>query len=115
MTTYSDYGYGIRRQRASQTISKERLNIIHHSLEVELEAGVGLITDTPAILDWSNDGGHTWSNQHFASIGMTGNYTARAIWRQLGVAKNRVYRITIDDPVKVVILDADAQLEECKA
>ena len=84
--------------------------IFHNQLEVEFEAGVGLATgqgsDPQAVLDWSDDGGHTWGNEHWVDIGEIGEYKARAVWRRLGRSRNRTYRLTVSDPVKVVILGA---------
>lgn len=84
--------------------------IIHNRLQIDMETGVGLNTgqgSAPVVLlDWSNDGGHTWSNQHPASMGRIGEYNARVRWNRLGRARDRVYRITISDPVKRVIIGA---------
>ena len=117
MDTYTDNLHEIQRIRSSQVVNKERLNVIWHELEVEFESGVGLITgqgsSPQATLHWSDDGGHTWSNGYATSIGAIGKYTQRARWRRLGRSRNRVIRVTITDPVKVVMLGAYAKLEEC--
>lgn len=120
MSIFTDNGNTIQRQRATQVINKERLNVIHSLLEVEFETGIGLDgsvqgSDPQVILDWSDDGGHTWSNQHWRSLGKIGEFHARVRWLQLGMSRNRIYRITITDPVKIIILGAYADLEECKA
>jgi hypothetical protein len=120
MEIYTDNGNAIRRQRAAQCINKERLNIIHHLLEIDFETGAGLDgdvqgSDPQVILDWSDDGGHTWSNQHWKSLGKIGTFLTRVRWLQLGMSRNRVYRITVSDPIKTVILGAYAELEECRA
>ncbi len=116
INTYTDNAEQIRRIRAAQFISKDRVNVIYHSFEIEFEAGVGLTgavqgEDPQAMLDWSDDGGHTWSNEHWVSIGKIGEYQNRAIWRRLGKARSRVFRVTVSDPVKVVMLGAYADLE----
>jgi hypothetical protein len=84
--------------------------IVHHRLQIELETGAGLTSGQGvapvALLDWSDDGGHTWSNQHAATIGAMGKYSTRVRWNRLGRARDRVYRLTISDPVKRVILGA---------
>lgn len=89
---------------------------IHNRLQVIMETGVGLIDGQGAapvaLLDWSNDGGHTWSSQHEAAIGRIGEYRARVRWNRLGRARDRVYRLTISDPVKRVILGAVLNPEE---
>lgn len=120
MNTYTDNAEQIRRIRAAQFISKDRVNVIYHSFEIEFEAGVGLTgavqgEDPQAMLDWSDDGGHTWSNEHWVSIGKIGEYQNRAIWRRLGKARSRIFRLTIADPVKVIMLAAFADLEALAA
>lgn len=82
----------------------------HDRVQIDIEAGVGLITgdgsQPVANLDWSDDGGHTWSNQHEAYMGGIGEYANRLRWSALGRSRDRVYRLTITDPVKRVILGA---------
>lgn len=59
-----------------------------------------------AFLSWSNDSGNTWSNEYAASMGRTGEYETRMLWRRIGLAKNRVFRLRISAPVKKVITSA---------
>jgi hypothetical protein len=120
MDAYTDNSEVIQRQRATQTISKDRNFVLYHSLELEFEAGTGISggvqgEDPQAVLDWSDDGGHNWSNQHWTSMGKIGEYSRRAIWRRMGRSRNRINRVTISDPVKIVIIGAYAELEACKA
>lgn len=63
--------------------------------------------DPQAMLRWSNDGGSTWSSEHWASIGKVGRYQNRAIWRRLGMARDRIFEVSITDPVKAVIVSAN--------
>lgn len=90
--------------------------MIWDSLQVDMETGVGLQTgqgsNPQAMLDWSDDGGHTWSNEHTKSMGAVGKYKARVRWTRLGRSRDRVYRLTITDPVKRVILGASAQIRK---
>ena len=62
------------------------------------------------MLRWSDDGGHTWSNEHWAGMGMVGEYGKRVIWRRLGMTtklRDRVYEISGSDPVKIAIMGAE--------
>jgi hypothetical protein len=62
------------------------------------------------MLRWSDDGGHTWSNEHWASMGKIGEYGKRVIWRRLGMTtklRDRVYEISGSDPVKIAIMGAE--------
>jgi len=71
-----------------------------------------------AMLRWSDDGGHTWSNEHWSSMGQLGNYGKRIFWRRLGMTvklRDRVYEVSGTDPVKVSIMAAELQLSPTRA
>lgn len=114
LDTYTDDTQVVRRSRTAPVLHADRKWLFHHSFEVDFESGVGLATgqgsNPQAMLDWSNDGGHTWGNEHWTSIGAIGKYTARAKWNRLGVSRERVNRVTVSDPVKVVMINAHANL-----
>lgn len=62
------------------------------------------------MLRWSDDGGHTWSNEHWVSGGKIGQYGHRAIYRRLGMTqklRDRVYELSGTDPVKIAITGAE--------
>lgn len=115
---YSDNGNAIPRQRVAPHISKDMNRLIHSKFQLDFEPGIGIDgsgqgVNPQVILEWSNDGGKTWSNQHWTSLGAEGTTNTRAIWRRLGQGRNRVYRVTITDPVKVVMIGAEIEIEEC--
>ena len=60
-----------------------------------------------AMLRWSDNGGSTWSNEHWTSIGAIGAYQNRARWRRLGWSRDRVFEVVVTDPVKAVIISAN--------
>jgi len=71
-----------------------------------------------AMLRWSDDGGHTWSNEHWSSMGQIGNYGKRIFWRRLGMTvklRDRVYEVSGTDPVKISIMAAELQLSPTRA
>jgi hypothetical protein len=105
---FDDAGEEIHLKARGYHIHDSERIIGHASLQVVFEAGVGLAngqgSDPQAMLRWSNDGGGTWSNEYWRSIGKIGQRRARAIWRSLGRARDRVYELTVTDPVKRVIV-----------
>lgn len=71
-----------------------------------------LITENPqAMLRWSNDGGSTWSNEHWTGVGQLGKYKNRAIWRRLGQARDRIFEVSVSDPVNFVIISANLKMQ----
>jgi hypothetical protein len=87
-----------------------------HTLQLDCESGVGLNgsssvqgSDPQIIMRWSDDGGHTWSNERWASMGAIGEYGKRVLWRRLGMTqkiRDRVYEVSGTDPVPVYIVGA---------
>lgn len=59
-----------------------------------------------AMLRFSDTRGKTWSNENIIDLGVQGDYTARAIWRRLGVSRYRVYEVSGSDPMPWVIVDS---------
>ena len=112
---YTDDGQPIRRIRRAPHITTDLQRQYFHELQIQFQPGVGLSTgqgqDPQAMLRWSNDGGSTWSNEYWTSIGKQGKYLNRAIWRRLGFARDKVFEVSISDPVKAVIVSANLKAE----
>jgi len=112
LETYSDDGTPIKRIRSGPAYTGNQEMLFFSDFQVLFEAGVGLTSgqgSNPQVaIDWSDDGGHTWSNEIFVGIGKIGEYGIRAIVRRLGRARNRSFRVTISDPVKPIIIGAYA-------
>jgi len=75
---------------------------------------VGMPNITPSgepqfMLRWSDDGGHTWSNEYMVSAGAVGNYKSRAIWRRLGRSRDRVYELAVSDNAAWRLIDSYLQ------
>jgi hypothetical protein len=74
--------------------------------------------DPEVMLRWSDDGGHTWSNEHWSSLGKIGAYGHRVFWRRLGMTlklRDRVYELSGTDPVKIAIMGAELQISGTNA
>lgn len=122
---YSDNGSiqkWLRSWRALPTGQNNLKRTAHHSLQLDCESGVGINvgqgSDPQVMLRWSDDGGHTWSNEHWVSIGKIGEYYRRAIWRRLGMTlklRDRVYEVSGTDPVKIAIMGAELLLSPTNA
>lgn len=111
---YSNDGDPIRSVRVCPYIWNQGKRLFHSRLEVFMEAGVGLVTgygsDPEISLRWSDDG-RTWSNEVTRKMGQLGEYDKRVIFTRLGSARNRLYEIAIDAPVKKVILGASLEVQ----
>lgn len=89
---------------------------LHHGLRIDCESGIGVDNgegnDPQITLRWSDDGGHTWSDERLSAMGKIGNYYEKVLYRRLGQTKklrDRVYEISSTDPVKIIINGASIE------
>ncbi len=92
--------------------------LIVDQLDVDIIAGVGITgpdaeaADPQLMLDWSDDGGRTWTGGRMASLGRVGERMAVASFHQLGAAPRagRTFRLSSSSPVVRGILNAEARV-----
>jgi hypothetical protein len=125
MEVYADYDRvqkWLRTWRALPTGQNNLTRTVQHTLQLDCETGVGLVSgqgsDPQVMLRWSDDAGHTWSNEHWSGMGAIGQYGRRVFWRRLGMTtklRDRVYEASGTDPVKVTIVGAELLLNGTNA
>ena len=125
LNVYADNGgiqKWLRSWRALPTGQNNLKRTAQHSLQLDCESGTGLITgqgsDPEIMLRWSDDGGHTWSNEHLSKMGKIGEYYRRVFWRRLGMTlklRDRVYEVSMTDPVKTAIMGAELLISPTNA
>lgn len=97
-------------ERTAPALVGELELIYYAALELDIQVGVGLVNGQGAepriMLQYSNDGGNTWSAELWRSLGKLGQYQTRVRWVGLGAARRRVFRVRISDPVAVGIVGA---------
>jgi hypothetical protein len=120
--TYTDNGTTIFRQRDTAKISGKSFGapgkeIFMERLEIVIETGVGTMTgqgsDPQITMEYSDDGGRSWSSQRWASMGELGDYASMKpiVWNDLGSFYERMFRFKVTDPVKCVLISASADIE----
>jgi len=125
LNVYADNGgiqKWLRSWRALPTGQNNLKRTAQHSLQLDCESGTGLITgqgsDPEIMLRFSDDGGHTWSNEHLSKMGKIGEYYRRVFWRRLGMTlklRDRVYEVSMTDPVKTAIMGAELLISPTNA
>jgi len=113
---FSDNGAEIICMRTCPHLSAAGKRIKYKSLELDMESGTGIDgtgqgIDPQAMMAFSDDGGYTYGNEHWADIGAIGQKANRIIWRRLGQARDRIFKVQISDPVRRVLLGANIELE----
>lgn len=107
--TNTEFGATQRAEWTYQNAYGENERLLHGSIEVICETGVGLVTgqgsDPRLTLELSDDGGRTYRTLPTRTIGAQGEYKTRVRWDRLGSSRDRVYRCSISDPVPLSVTD----------
>lgn len=116
--TYTDFdGSRIQRVRGfshiitgynseGQALSGSGKLIHHRMFMANMDVGEDPGTDTahpPKVsLRWSDDKGKSWGNALERSLGSEGQYLTNPIWWQLGMARDRIYELSWNAPIKAL-------------
>jgi hypothetical protein len=92
--------------------------LIVDQLDVDIIPGVGITgadrdaANPKLMLDWSDDGGRTWTGGRIASLGQVGERHAAASFHQLGstLRAGRTFRLSSSSSVMRGILNAEARV-----
>lgn len=109
---FTEYGDTIIRRVSTQPFQNNMKSMFVPSIELTVESGVGndAVTEPTITMERSRDG-KTWSDPRARAIGKVGEYDRRAIWRRNGrVSRFEVFRFTLTDAVKPVIIRLDAEI-----
>lgn len=117
--SFTDAEFPLVRIRQAPHLVNNLDRVRYNKLEVDFKFGVGISSgygsDPVAILNISDDGGMTFGPDLECSIGKIGDYLIRAQWWQLGMTTDRVFRVTISDPVDVQMLSAMLDITPCNS
>jgi hypothetical protein len=114
----TESGDGLVQEDGGQIVIVDAPTIIGGALLTELSTSSASAIDPQVMLRWSDDGGHTWSNEHWRSMGLTGQWGRRVIWRRLGMTlklRDRVYEVSGTDQIKIAIMGAELQVSATNA
>lgn len=106
----TDNGRLIMRERVTPVINPQAQRLIFDELEILIQAGQQLNREPIVMLDWSDDHGQTWSFDRQETLGKVGEWNKRVIFRRLGQAFNRVFRLRLTDTSRLIILGAKAKV-----
>lgn len=120
LNTYTDNGQPITRLRATQPIYSDGIaeagkDVFWERLELFINSGNGLVLgqgqNPQVMMQYSDDGGYTWSTELWESAGLLGNYQWRVTWYSLGSSISRIYRFKLTDPIEFHMFKLHADVE----
>jgi hypothetical protein len=106
--TATEAGATVQRQLITPPLFADTRRAFMSKLELEMEMGAGPGSFT---MEYSDDGGHTFGHARAGSMGASGAYRQRCIWRRLGSFRDRAFRFTwpTGPRLSLFALDADVQ------
>jgi len=114
----TESGNDLVQEDGGQLVLVEGPSVIGGKILVQKGQLTATAIDPQVMLRWSDDGGHTWSNSHWRSMGKTGQWSRRVIWRRLGMTlklRDRVYEVSATDPIKIAIMGAELTMSPTNA
>jgi hypothetical protein len=115
--TYTDNGDTIQHRRDTiavngRTFGRAGAKVFMDRIGIEIETGTSLVTaESQIIMQYSDDNGRSWSSERFQNIGAQGEYSHKLDWYGMGDFYTRMFRFTMSDNIKWVLISADADLE----
>ncbi len=114
-SNYTDVGGDFVRRRVTQVFHRHNHLMDWWELVVDVQSGVGNQVDpgsNPQLrLRYSDDGGATWSQTLSEPLGKIGERQRRAVYRNLGSSRQRVFELEMSDPVELTIIAAYAVVQ----
>lgn len=95
----------IVRRRGFQHIVVEGDQVSHNLFRAHMQTGEAAqdVDSAPVFLRWSDDAGRSWGNPIGQSMGLIGEYLTQPQWRQLGLARDRVFELFWSAPVDTAL------------
>jgi hypothetical protein len=105
-STFTDDSNPIRWVATTGPMHEDRKKVKHRRLELHMETGLG---DGQVVMDYTDDGGKTYSNEKAKNFGPIGRYLKRVLWRRLGTSRVRYYRFSGTSALKRKLISGNVR------
>jgi hypothetical protein len=102
----TENGITVLRQMTMPPIWAGTNRAFMNRLEIEMETG-GATPGSTLLLEWSDDGGWTWTGSRALDAGAAGARTKRVVTTRLGSFHQRVFRLSCQGHATFYAIDAD--------
>lgn len=113
----TENGEPIYRELVTETIADADLDRLEVAkFRADFQVGVGLTSgqgvNPQVCLNVSRDNGKTWGSDMWRTLGAIGDYGLTADWGPLGEARNFVFKLSMSDPVPMVLVSASVNPDD---
>lgn len=107
-TSHQEFGGILRREVTFPSVYSGQQRLFHSALDLTFRTGDAPVDVSPTVLlQYSDDGGSTWNAMPDRELGDMGEYRKVVRWHRLGMARDRVYRVSVSDAVPFHLLDSN--------
>lgn len=111
---HTDNNRAITIERTAPHISNSMKRIFFDEIQFDFLTGktTSNTLDPQIMLQFSDDGGVTWSDERLLSAGVIGQYGLKVDAQRLGSARGRVFRIRMTDPIYWALSGVSIEIRE---
>lgn len=111
---YTDNNRAITIERTAPHITNSMKRIFFDEIQFDFLTGktTSNTLDPQIMLQFSDDGGVTWSDERLLSAGVIGQYGLKVDAQRLGSARGRVFRIRMTDPIYWALSGVSIEIRE---
>ena len=111
LTYFTGNGDTIYRERTFPTFPQESDKLtVNKAFELFLDVGIAGGRSNSVMLDWSDDGCRSWSQEFKKDLGATGQYGLRLVFNGLGSSFRRNYRIKFTADREITVRAAGVRI-----
>ena len=112
LSTFTDVGQEMIRRRRTQIIHQNNYELDFWSLVLDVTTATTISPSANPLIKmrYSNDGGQTWSDWLFESLGRIGETQHRVKWDKLGAGRNRVFEFECSEDLNLTIQGGYAEI-----
>jgi len=103
---FTDDGAPITRRRAFPHLLEDGRRVFYTQFLADMECGTTTGPEPILTLEWSDDRGATYTGMQTASLGAAGAAITSVQFQRLGMARDRVFRLTWSAPVRTALMGA---------
>lgn len=116
LNTFQDSGQQLIRRRTTEIFHNNNHLLDWWEIMIDIDPGVGLATGNEEDVDpkvrmrYSDTGGKSWSSVLEEPIGKVGEFDRRAVFRNLGSSRNRIFEIEYSANTPFTVINAYAHI-----
>lgn len=114
---FTEFDDTVEREFTTQPFNFDGSTVFSNSYEMVMASGVGNAASTSPVINHSfSENGVNFTNVIPRDMGGVGEFSTRIVWRRMGrIARDRVLRFQVNEPVEVTLFRLEAEVDRSSA